>query len=168
MFTRVKGNDAVRPTRLLLTAAVWMICFGTASRLVAEPATLALTLTRPDDAATGDLGEKMLSLVELRLGADKSLAIVERRQIDAVTQEHVLDRSRPRNPQLQLGKLLTADVLAMLEFAAPSRGKMAASRGDVCALSIRRRRPFAAWPPPRSTRRHWKRPPSIWPTTSRP
>ena len=113
-----------RKNRLILPAL--FCCLLAADRtLAAEPATLALTLTRPQEAAERPLGEKLLSLVELDLQSSKSLAIVERRQIDLIVQEHVLDRSQKIDPQLQLGKLLTADYLAMLEFLPAETGQSA-------------------------------------------
>ena len=113
-----------RTNRLILAALVFCLLASDRAR-AAQPTTLALTLTRSQDAADKQLGEKLLSLVELDLAADKSLAIVERRQIDLIVQEHVLDRSLAGDPKLQLGKLLTADDLAMLEFLPAEMGQPA-------------------------------------------
>ena len=49
------------------------------------------------------------------------MAVVERRQIDLAIQELVLDRSRPGDSQLQLGKLITADFLVMFEVVPPEK-----------------------------------------------
>ena len=85
-------------------------------------ATVALTMTRP--AAAGkdqQLAENLLTLVELAIQPDKSLAVVERRQIELVIQELVLSQTRPENSQLELGKLVTADFLVMLELLPPDK-----------------------------------------------
>ena len=88
-----------------------------------EPITVALTLTERKGAGPEQqLGENLLALADLAVQSDKSLAVVERRQIASVIQEQVLDRSPRADPQLQLGKLLTADYLAMLEMLPREQG----------------------------------------------
>ncbi len=113
-----------RTHRLIFAALVFCLLAADRAR-AAQPSTLSLTLVKPQAAADGQLGEKLLSLVEFDLAADKSLAIVERRQIDLIVQEHVLDRSLAGDLKLQLGKLLTADDLAMLEFLPAETGQPA-------------------------------------------
>ncbi|HTU25766.1 MAG TPA: hypothetical protein VMF30_10230 [Pirellulales bacterium] len=106
------------PAALLVASALWA-----AHAVAAAPTSIALTMTRPADGAPQqNLAENLLTLVELAVQAEGGLTIVERRQIDLALQELVLDGSRPADAQLKLGKLITADNLAMLELLPPDKG----------------------------------------------
>ncbi len=114
------------PMRIVLPIVVTLFALlGSLPALGAEPTTVALTATlRPDEPqAKKQLTESLLALVELAVQADTGLAIVERRQIDLVLQEQVLNQARPSEATLQLGKLVTADLLVMLERAEPERDR---------------------------------------------
>ena len=147
-----------------------MLCGAGYCAAAAAETSVALTLTQTPEAAQQKLGEAFAvagrAATAKRPGAGDRRTAADRCQS---TQEHVLDRSRRRDPQLGLGKLLTADVLAMLEFAGPEPGQKAGKPwGAFAGGRFRRRRRFAASPPPRSTRRRWKKRPSIFPTMFRP
>ena len=109
--------------RLVLAVVACAVCFGAGGLASgAEPTTVALTMTKPATAGKDpQLAENLLTLVELAVQADKSLAVVERRQIELVIQELVLSQTRPENSQLELGKLITADFLVMLELLPPDK-----------------------------------------------
>ena len=130
------------PKRLELI--ILLVRFGIARPATgAEPTSVALTMTRPAEATKDlELAEHLLRLVELAVQADKSLAVVERRQIDLAIQELVLDRSRPGDSQLQLGKLITADFLVMLELLPPEKDSPKPWCG--CGWSIPKPPRFAA------------------------
>ena len=101
---------------LILLIVVCLIPLGrNRTALAAERTSVALTVTA---AAKSDrqLAEGLIALVESHVLADESLSLVERRQIDLALQELALSRVRSADELLQLGKLVTADLLVMLEL----------------------------------------------------
>ncbi|MBC7822113.1 MAG: hypothetical protein IAG10_34950 [Planctomycetaceae bacterium] len=84
----------------------------------AAKTTIALTTTRiaGADPANHNLTDSLVALLELQLLADDSLSVVERQQIELAMQELALSRTRSADESLQLGKLVTADLLVMLEL----------------------------------------------------
>jgi hypothetical protein len=120
--------------------------------VAAERTTIALTSTRPGGMSAADqqFVENLATLMDLAVQSDESLAVVERRQIDLAIQELALSRARSADQSLQLGKLVTADLLVMLELrpsddkenSKPSallrivEAKTAAIRGIVVATDV--------------------------------
>ncbi|MFM9961817.1 MAG: hypothetical protein ACKV2Q_11400 [Planctomycetaceae bacterium] len=84
------------------------------SAVAAERTSIALTTATANPYQ--QLAENLIVLVEANVLADDSLAVVERRQIDLAMQELALSRTRSADESLQLGKLVTADLLVMLEL----------------------------------------------------
>ncbi len=82
--------------------------------MAAERTSIALTSasSEPDRK----LAESLIVLLETQVLADDSLTVVERRQIELAIQELALSKSRSADESLQLGKLVTADLLVMLEL----------------------------------------------------
>ncbi len=87
------------------------LCRPTAA---AERTSIALTTASAEPDRK--LAESLIVLVETQVLADDSLAVVERRQIELAMQELALSRTRSADESLQLGKLVTADLLVMLEL----------------------------------------------------
>jgi len=105
--------------RLVLTVGICAALFTPMDvARAAERTSVALTATVLPQAAAQDqkLAENLLALIELEVQSAPTLLVVERRQIDLAISELLLDRSRPARRQLNLGKLITADILAMLEL----------------------------------------------------
>lgn len=90
---------------------------------LAAKTSVALTTTLPATASNADreLAASLSALVEMDLLADESLAVIERQQMDLALQELALNRSRTAEQSLQLGKLLSADLLVMLAVSEPHR-----------------------------------------------
>ena len=82
--------------------------------MAAERTSIALTTSSA--GSVQKLAETLIVLVEAQVLADDSLAVVERRQIELAMQELALSKTRSADESLQLGKLVTADLLVMLEL----------------------------------------------------
>ena len=111
------------PCRLTATMAWGLMVVVALPRLLMaasqnEATTVALTCsTRPSTGdAENELAGNLLDLMQLALQKDDRVRVVERQQINLAIAELILDRSRPAQPQLKLSKLLTADLLGMIEL----------------------------------------------------
>ena len=104
--------------RCFLTVLI-VVCLiplgGNRTAVAAQRTSVALTVTAVAKADR-QLAEGLIALVESNILADESLSLVERRQIDLAMQELALSRARSADESLQLGKLVTADLLVMLEL----------------------------------------------------
>ena len=76
----------------------------------------SIALTTSSAGSVQKLAETLIVLVEAQVLADDSLAVVERQQIELAMQELALSKTRSADESLQLGKLVTADLLVMLEL----------------------------------------------------
>src|SRR5262245_20165162 len=107
---------------LLIVAALGQAAPAQNDDAVVVPKT-TVALTTTTNSAVADAGDELANslaaLLEVQLLADDSLSVVERRQIELALQELALSRSRTAADSLQLGKLVTADVLVMLELRQP-------------------------------------------------
>src|SRR5262245_56120091 len=109
-----KGDELMQ--RLILVIVAGLISVEASSLFAAaERTSVALTVTA-SAKADRQLAESLIALVESNLLADESLSVVERRQINLAMQELALSRTRSADESLQLGKLVTADLLAMMEL----------------------------------------------------
>ena len=89
--------------------------------VAAQRTAIALTVTRTAGAAEPHhkLADSLSALMELQILEEDALAVVERQQIELAIQELALSKTRSADESLQLGKLVTADLLVMLELQPP-------------------------------------------------
>ena len=83
-----------------------------------EKTSIALTTTVTGTVSEFDrsLAATLVSFIESAILEDDSIVVVERQQLESVLQELTLNQLRTADESLQLGKLVTADLLVMLEL----------------------------------------------------
>ena len=116
-------------SRVLLIILASLV-FGQPVRdaLAAEKTTVALTTTVSSEVPSDrDLAAKLITLIEAGVLADDTLAVVERQHLDLALQELALNQTRSSEESVRLGKLVTADVLVMLELRRKNPSKAPAA-----------------------------------------